>query len=74
MAKLTEAQRRALSTAAKRERGNICPTRGVHAAASDQLVAALDRRGFIDWIGGGPYGGVPVISQAGRDALGGAEQ
>jgi len=52
---------KALRNAAARERGNICPIAGLHAAAETQLLAALDRRGLITW-----NGAVPRISDAGR--------
>jgi hypothetical protein len=46
---LTPAMKRALSTAAKRERGNICPIRGVWANAETKLLEAMDRRRLIAW-------------------------
>lgn len=66
--KMTKAQFKALRAAANRERGNICPTVGVNAAASDALVAALDRAGFITW-DGEPWKSAPRINDAGRAAL-----
>lgn len=63
---ITPAMRRALSKAATRERGNICPVRGVHAAAEDMLIKAMERRGFITW-----DGLIPRISDTARTALAG---
>ena len=68
---------RALRKAASRERANICPIPGVHAAAETALIDALDRRGFIVWDNGvargatehGPHMSVPRISESGRAAL-----
>jgi hypothetical protein len=63
-APISPAQRKALMKAASRERANICPVIGVHAAAEQSLIEALDRRGFILW-----DGPVPRISDAGRKAV-----
>ena len=72
---LTKAQRRALEIAADRPRRNICPTRA-RAAASDALVAALHRRGLVEWDGPSPRindAGLAAIGrapeEAGREAL-----
>lgn len=65
---MTPAMFRALSKAAKRERWNICPIRGVHAAAETVLLAAMDRRGFIDW-DGHPHMSSPRISRKGYRAI-----
>jgi hypothetical protein len=70
---LTKAQLRALCNAAGRERGNICPTVGVYAAASDALVAALDRAGFVTW-DGEAWKSAPRVNDAGRAALAKANQ
>lgn len=72
--RLTPAMIRALAKAAERPRANICPIAGVHAAAEDALVDALDRRGMIAWDGGAPNRGAPRISDAGRTALAQARQ
>lgn len=66
--KLTEAQQRALMRAAKRERRNICPA-FCHAAAETNMIAALDRKGLIDWDGGVPFKGAPRINSAGFAAI-----
>lgn len=63
MAELPKGMQHALKAAARRERGNICPIIGVHGAAEDALIAAMEVRGFIVW-----DGRAPRISQAGRDA------
>lgn len=70
-ATLTPAGRRALERAAKRERGNICPS-GLPGNADTMLLKGLDARGFITWDGGVPFKGAPRINDAGRAAL--AEQ
>jgi hypothetical protein len=69
---------RALVRAAKRERGNICPIVGVHAAAEQKLIEAMDRRGFIKWdkpegyqIGSYTSYGAPRISPRGFAAIDG---
>src|SRR5258708_4399386 len=73
---LTPAMLRVLQVAASRERGNICPTRGVWAAAQTRLIEAMDRHGFIAWekpegylIGDKTFYGAPRISEAGRAAV-----
>jgi len=63
-ADMTSAQRRALETAASREHKNICPVRGIHAAAETAVIKALDRQGYIEW-----DGHVPRISQLGQRAI-----
>lgn len=68
-AKLSEPMRRALVTASTRERANICPIVGVHAAAEDVLIEALERRGLIEWDGGVPFKSAPRINAAGRLAV-----
>lgn len=67
-ANLSPAQFKALSLAALRVRGNICPTVGVHAAASDALVKALADKGFVQW-DGEPWQSAPRINEAGRCAV-----
>lgn len=62
--KLSKAQRRALVKAMERPRKTICPIPGVHAAAEQTLLDAMDRRGLIAW-----DGPVPFISEAGIAAL-----
>lgn len=47
MAKLSSAAIAALRTAANRERGNLCPIRGLRAAAEQALVDSLHRRGLV---------------------------
>jgi hypothetical protein len=64
MAPMTPAARRALVAASKRERGTVCPIRGVHGIAEEMLLGALERRGFVDH-----NNGVPLITDAGRAAL-----
>lgn len=64
---LTESQRRALRNATIRPRGTICPTVGVHAAASDALVNALRRKGLAT------YDPSPVITETGRAAVLGSD-
>ena len=63
---MTPAQRKALSVASRRERKNICPVIGVHAAAEQSLIDVLVRRGwaYMD-------GPAPRISDAGLAALAG---
>ncbi len=70
---MTEAMKKALANAAGRERGNVCPVGGVHAAAETALLAAMSRRGFIQWDGEVGWS-VPRISPAGRQALEQSEQ
>jgi hypothetical protein len=61
---MTEAMRRAIKTAAERERGTYCPIKGVHAAAETMLLEALDRRGFIEW-----DGPIPHVNDSARAAI-----
>jgi hypothetical protein len=68
MVQLSKAGRKALRAAMFRERGNICPVRGVHAAAETNLLIALDREGLIAWDGGVPFKGSPRINEVGRKA------
>jgi hypothetical protein len=59
----------AINTAAHRERHTLCPVRGrngkLHAAAETALLAALERRGLIEYLGNRA---VPVLSEAGLQA------
>lgn len=71
--KVSPAMLKALKKAASREHGNICPVIGVHAAAEDVLIEALDKRGFITWDGGEAFKGAPRINEAGRAAIARAE-
>jgi hypothetical protein len=65
----TKAMLRALHAAAARERGTICPIRGIHAAAEQSMLKAMFDRGLIEYTDDrGPH--VPLISQVGRDATG----
>ena len=66
---MSPAGRRALERAAYRERGNICPVVGVHAAAETQLINALDREGYVDWDNGIPHQSAPRINATGRAML-----
>jgi hypothetical protein len=61
---ISEAQIFALRIAARRERGNIRPVLGPQSVA-DNIVAALDRRGFVTW-DGEPDKSAPRINDAGR--------
>jgi hypothetical protein len=67
---MTPSMRVALETAACRERGNLCPVIGskgrMHAAAEQMLLDALEKRGFIEYLGNRA---VPVINDAGRSAI-----
>ena len=64
---MTKAMQRALRDASLRERGTICPIRGVHGFAEKALLQAMLARGFAEFTDErGPY--VPLISQAGRNA------
>jgi hypothetical protein len=76
--KMSPAMKRALARAANRERGNICPIRGVWANAETMLIDAMDRRGFVAWDYPDKinehgvqllHRGCPRISQLGRWAL-----
>lgn len=62
---MSPAQRKALTKAASRERGSVCPIVGVHAHAETLILQALERRGLIFWDGGH----CPRISDAGRKAI-----
>ena len=73
---MTPAMKRALTKAASRERGNICPIVGAWANAAEMLIEAMDRRGYIVWdkpegyeIGGKIFRGAPRISEVGRKAI-----
>lgn len=61
----------ALQTAAKRERGNVCPIPGVsHRGGVERLVLqALERRGLIYY----PLLGIPCITNAGRAVVAAAK-
>jgi hypothetical protein len=61
---MTPAQRRALETAATRERGTICPIPGVKAAAETVLIRSMVRSG---WCTDSEVR--PTITDAGRRAL-----
>jgi hypothetical protein len=61
MPTLSMPQIRALCRAHRRERGNICPIVGAHAAAETAMLTALERKGLIEYVGL-----VPVITDAGR--------
>lgn len=61
---MTPAQRRALETAAQRERGTICPIRGAKAAAETALLRSLVRAG---WATNSEVR--PTITDAGRLAV-----
>lgn len=64
---LTKAMLRALKAAAQRERGTICPIRGVHGFAEEALLQALIVRGLAEFSEErGPN--IPVISATGRAA------
>ena len=65
---ITKAMLKSLTAAATRNRANICPIKGVHAAAEGALIEAMDRVGFIAW-DGEPYKSVPRINDHGREAL-----
>lgn len=65
MKPISEAARRVLGRAAKRERGNICPIVDVRifAAAETTLIRSLVLKGLVD------EEGIPYITDAGRDAV-----
>jgi hypothetical protein len=67
MKPLSPAMLKALRKAASREHANICPVVGVHAAAEQALIDALDRRGMIAWDNDRKM--APRISDAGRAAI-----
>lgn len=50
----SKAAMKALRIAAGRERRNICPTRGVHAAAQQMLLDSLIRNGWAEMDGPSP--------------------
>jgi hypothetical protein len=62
---MTPAQRRALETAAQRERGTICPIPGAKAAAETALLRSLIRAG---WSTDSEVR--PTITDLGRKAIG----
>lgn len=64
MPTMTHAMKDALEAAAKRARGNICPIRGIHAAAEQSLLDALEYRSLISYLGPVPY-----INDLGREAV-----
>lgn len=62
---ISDTQLKVLRKAATREHGNVCPiTANVHAAAEQSVLDALERRGLIHY----PTSGVPIITDAGREA------
>jgi len=61
----TKAMAKALVTASQRDRANICPIPGVHAAAETAIIKAMDARGYIVW-DGVPFQSAPRISAAAR--------
>jgi len=63
MASMSTPQRKVLCRAAKRERGNICPTRA-SGNAQMMLIRALVRRGWVTEVSGAPR-----ITDVGRAAL-----
>ena len=60
---MTPTQYEVLTRAANRERGNICPTPGLHHGPQKMVLASLERKGWIDM-----NGGFPIITLSGRDA------
>lgn len=64
MSQLSLTQFKVLSLAASRERGNVCPTVGVHAAAQKAVLRALEKKGLI-YVDN--Y--APRINEAGRAAI-----
>jgi hypothetical protein len=67
-ASVTTPMLKALTMAAKRERGNVCPIVGVHSNAETMLLHALRRRCLIDGMDENGMG-VPRINEAGRAAV-----
>ena len=63
MKQLTPVQRRTLERAASRQRGNVCPMPGIHAAAQMAVIEALLRKGYIT------DNRIPFITEQGRAAL-----
>ena len=61
---LSEAMAFVLKIAARRPRGNVCPTLGLRGRQQDLVLLGLSRRGFIDM-----NFGSPLITEAGRAAI-----
>jgi hypothetical protein len=60
---------RAMRDALSRDRRNICPMVGTHAASEEQILQAMTKREFIVWDGGAYGEGVPRLSAAGEAAV-----
>jgi hypothetical protein len=69
---ITEAQLYALKRAARRERGNLCPS-ALRGHSETLVLQALTNRGLIDWDSGVPFKGAPRINDAGREVVAHAE-
>lgn len=70
MSDLTPSMKKALETAAARDRGQLCPVIGatgrrIGGGAERTILAALTDRGLVDWFGPG----IPIINDAGRAAV-----